>query len=156
MEKGALNHGEGGSTNLENNHSGVEVSQQGSPLDGKAIGGAWTTFIDNLSKRVSRFALRELFGHYRKVTRVFIPAVNKKAKYYKQYTFAFISMACKEDMLMVISKLNNTRIDGRIISVSQAKQEVARNPFLSKGNGKDNNIYCGSREKESRVPLNKR
>ncbi|GMI65924.1 hypothetical protein HRI_000261700 [Hibiscus trionum] len=146
MEKGALNHGEGGSTNLENNRSGDEVSQQGNPLNGKAIGGAWTTFIDNLSKRVSRTALRELFGHYGKVTRVFIPVVNRRAKY-KHYTFALISMACKEDMLAVISKLHNTRIDGRVISVSQAKypkkQVVARNSFLSKENGKGNSVYSG-------------
>ncbi|GMJ09359.1 hypothetical protein HRI_004605100 [Hibiscus trionum] len=147
---------EGGTTNLEKNRSGDEEAHQGNPPGEEVIGGEWTAFIDNLSRRVSWATLRELFGHYGKVTRVFIPEVNTKAKY-KQNTFAFISMSNKEEMFSVISKLHNTRIDGRVISVSQAKfpkqQTAARNICFSNGKERCNRVSSGSVEKENRSPV---
>ncbi|GMI63934.1 hypothetical protein HRI_000062700 [Hibiscus trionum] len=82
--------------------------------------GVWTVFIDNLNRRVSRAALRELFNHYGRTSSVFIPEINRNRKY-KESTFAFVTMVSKEEMLLIISMFDNTRIDGRVVRVSQAK-----------------------------------
>ncbi|KAL4387604.1 hypothetical protein GQ457_09G021300 [Hibiscus cannabinus] len=80
----------------------------------------WTAFVDNLSRRVSRGALWELFNHYGKVTRVFIPVVNKKPRY-KFSTFAFVQFASSGDLDRAIRFTNKSKIDGRFIAVSKAR-----------------------------------
>ncbi|KAK8690076.1 hypothetical protein V6N13_088779 [Hibiscus sabdariffa] len=82
--------------------------------------GFFTAFVDNLSKQVSRgTTLRELFNHYGKVSRVFISMNNHKVNYCAT-TFVFVRFEKEEDMEFVISKLNESIIDGRIIKVSKA------------------------------------
>ncbi|GMI75113.1 hypothetical protein HRI_001180600 [Hibiscus trionum] len=105
----------------------VKVGGKRSPAFGSGFSdgeelknGAWTVFVDNLSKRVSRFALKELFNHHGKVVRVFIPMVNNKAKY-KEVTFAFVTMASKPEMERVILRLDKTKVDGFEVRVSQAR-----------------------------------
>ncbi|KAK8633607.1 hypothetical protein V6N13_014451 [Hibiscus sabdariffa] len=83
----------------------------------------WIVFVDNLSKRVSRGALWEVFSHYGKVIRVFISMVNKKPRY-KVTTFAFVRFANEKDMNRAIDRMNNSKIDGRVISVAKAKFPV--------------------------------
>ncbi|KAK8652336.1 hypothetical protein V6N13_061356 [Hibiscus sabdariffa] len=50
------------------------------PNEGKGVA-SWTTFVDNLSRRVLRGALWEVFNHYGKVIRVFISMAKKKPRY---------------------------------------------------------------------------
>ncbi|KAK9041884.1 hypothetical protein V6N11_016972 [Hibiscus sabdariffa] len=45
----------------------------------------WTVFVDNLSKRVSKIALREPFRYHGRVERVFIPSINSKSKYKESF-----------------------------------------------------------------------
>ncbi|KAL4341731.1 hypothetical protein GQ457_08G032380 [Hibiscus cannabinus] len=56
------------------------------------------------SAKVSRGAIWELSSHYG-----------------KNSTFTFVRFTSSNDMESAIEKMNNTRIDGRIISVSKAK-----------------------------------
>ncbi|KAK8486070.1 hypothetical protein V6N12_067074 [Hibiscus sabdariffa] len=80
----------------------------------------WTAFVDNLSRRVTRGALWELFNHYGKVTGIFIPTVNKKPRY-KFSTFAFVQFASSGDLDRAIRSTNKSKIDGRFIVVSKAR-----------------------------------
>ncbi|GMJ13314.1 hypothetical protein HRI_005000600 [Hibiscus trionum] len=82
--------------------------------------GCWTLFVDNLSRRVHRGALRELFNHHGKVVRVFIPNNNRKSKY-RTSTFAFVSVANRTDMEKMIQRMDRTFIDGMMVRVSKAK-----------------------------------
>ncbi|KAE8675548.1 RecQ-mediated genome instability protein 1 [Hibiscus syriacus] len=85
-------------------------------------GGIWSVFVDNLSRRVSRRALGEHFSYHGKVIRVFIPFINNRPKY-KDCTFAFVHFASKEDLCNAVEKMNNVRVNGRIIYVSVAKYD---------------------------------
>ncbi|KAK8698572.1 hypothetical protein V6N13_114684 [Hibiscus sabdariffa] len=85
--------------------------------------GAWTAFVDNLSRRVTRGALWELFNHHGKVNRVFIPVVNKKPRY-KFSTFSFVQFASPGDLDRVIRSTNKSKIDGRVIVVSKARFSI--------------------------------
>ncbi|GMI75949.1 hypothetical protein HRI_001264200 [Hibiscus trionum] len=93
--------------NQEKSRSNVDVNR-------------WVIFIDNLSRRVSRVALKELFEHYGSVQKIFIPMVNNKPKY-RFCTFALIHMGNEKDMIRAIEKTHNSLIDGRKVAVSKAK-----------------------------------
>ncbi|KAK8663828.1 hypothetical protein V6N13_083633 [Hibiscus sabdariffa] len=73
-------------------------------------------FVDNLSKRVSR----QLFSHYSKVTRVFISLKNNRPRY-KEATFAFVLFESQAYLVNAISKINSSKIDGRVVRVSKAR-----------------------------------
>ncbi|KAK8529126.1 hypothetical protein V6N13_102058 [Hibiscus sabdariffa] len=95
-----------------------------SQADGYEDGVRWKVFVDNLSRRVSRGALWELFSHYGRVNHVFISMTNKKPKY-RVSTFAFVRFGSKKAMNLAIEKTNNSKIDGRIITVSKAKFPIS-------------------------------
>ncbi|KAE8676532.1 putative Leucine-rich repeat protein kinase family protein [Hibiscus syriacus] len=89
----------------------------------------WTVFVDNLSRRVSRLALKELFSHYGKVSRVFISTSIRKARY-KSSTFAFVSFtsACKLERAITVSITHAPKFHGSFegsgrILVNQAKEQ---------------------------------
>ncbi|KAK8586735.1 hypothetical protein V6N12_021264 [Hibiscus sabdariffa] len=86
----------------------------------------WTVFVDNLSRRVSRGAIWELFSHYGKVSQVFISMANKKPRY-QFSTFAFVRFVSGKSMELAIEKMNNAKIDGRIITVSKARFPMSYN-----------------------------
>ncbi|GMI89043.1 hypothetical protein HRI_002573600 [Hibiscus trionum] len=113
MEGGS---GAGGSEESRRNpgavHGGEKQVQGGGEVK--------TLFIDNLSKRISRRTLWEWFSNHGVIERVFIPAVNRKAKY-KNTTFAFITVAEREDAKRIIGITNGVRLDGFVIKVSLAK-----------------------------------
>ncbi|KAK8478146.1 hypothetical protein V6N11_059511, partial [Hibiscus sabdariffa] len=90
------------------------------------FGSEWTVFVDNLSRRVPRGAIWELFNHYRKVFQVFISMVNKKLRY-QDSTFAFVRFVNEEGMLRAIEKMNNIKIDG---IDRQAFAKGAKNPLI--------------------------
>ncbi|KAK8984881.1 hypothetical protein V6N11_064427 [Hibiscus sabdariffa] len=77
-----------------------------------------------MRKRVLRGALWEVFNNHGKVTRIFIPLVNKKPRY-RQATLAFNRFVSEKDMVIAIKKMNNSKIDGRVISVSKARFPIS-------------------------------
>ncbi|KAL4355431.1 hypothetical protein GQ457_06G037310 [Hibiscus cannabinus] len=108
----------------ENGRSEIAVAPgEKSQVDGKENGVGWTVFVDNLSRRVSRGALWELFSHHGKVNHVFIPLKNKKPKY-RFSTFAFVRFDSEKAMNRAIEKTNKFKIDGKIITVARAKFPV--------------------------------
>ncbi|GMI93504.1 hypothetical protein HRI_003019700 [Hibiscus trionum] len=109
-EKTAAAAGKGCTENSSEKNKGT---QAGKPV-------SWSIFVDNLSKRVSRSALRGLFNLHGKVVRIFIPVVNRKEKY-RNSTFAFVSMSNKLEMEEAILKRDRSLVDGRIIRVFRAK-----------------------------------
>ncbi|KAE8707784.1 Pentatricopeptide repeat-containing protein [Hibiscus syriacus] len=98
-------------------------------------GEEWTMFVNNLSKRVSRRALRELFHYQGPVTRVFIPSVTNKPKY-KTSTFAFIQFASEDSLRKAIENVNGTWIDGMRVSVGGYKVSELSN----KGSGDEEHL----------------
>ncbi|KAE8716200.1 Phospholipid-transporting ATPase 2 [Hibiscus syriacus] len=80
----------------------------------------WTVFVDNLSKRVTRSELREIFIQYGKVVRVYIPNVIFKPNY-KSSTFAFVQFALEKSCSRAVQNVNGTLIDGKRVSVGVAK-----------------------------------
>ncbi|GMI84846.1 hypothetical protein HRI_002153900 [Hibiscus trionum] len=80
----------------------------------------WVVFVDNLSRRVSRGALREFFCHYEEVKRVFIPYDNRKPKY-RDCTFAFVHFAEERGMIRAIELVNNSKIYARKVTVSKSR-----------------------------------
>ncbi|KAL4312348.1 hypothetical protein GQ457_01G050470 [Hibiscus cannabinus] len=108
----------------ENGRSEIAVAPgEKSQVDGKENGVGWTVFVDNLSRRVSRGALWELFSHHGKVNHVFIPLKNKKPKY-RFSTFAFVRFDSEKAMNRAIEKTNKSKIDEKIITVARAKFPV--------------------------------
>ncbi|KAE8693418.1 Polycomb group protein FERTILIZATION-INDEPENDENT ENDOSPERM [Hibiscus syriacus] len=85
----------------------------------------WTVFVDNLSKRVTRRELREIFNIYGRVLRVFIPSFMVKPNY-KSSTFAFVQYAMEEGCRRAIQNVNGTLIDGKRVSVGVAKYKKER------------------------------
>ncbi|KAE8705917.1 hypothetical protein F3Y22_tig00110415pilonHSYRG00166 [Hibiscus syriacus] len=86
------------------------------------LGDEWTAFIDNLSKRVSRGALREFFNNYGEVRQVFIPrSIRNPGIRIKECNFVFVRFAPKADMDNCLRSTNDAKIDGRSILVSKAK-----------------------------------
>ncbi|KAE8686756.1 UDP-glucose:glycoprotein glucosyltransferase [Hibiscus syriacus] len=98
----------------------------------------WTTFVDNLSKRVSRRAVRELFQQQGSVLRVYIPSVSNKPNY-KNHTFAFVQSEKEEGLKKAIMNVNGTMIDGKRLSVGAAKYQSYRSRTVdsSKSKAKD-------------------
>ncbi|KAE8717060.1 hypothetical protein F3Y22_tig00110065pilonHSYRG00307 [Hibiscus syriacus] len=95
-------------------------------LKGKIIfGEVWEVFVDNLSRRVSRRELRELFSSQGAVERVFIPKETRNPKY-KFLTFAFVQFERESGLNQAIDMLNGSLIDGRRITVGVAKYNDAR------------------------------
>ncbi|KAK8564952.1 hypothetical protein V6N13_020080 [Hibiscus sabdariffa] len=100
--------------------------------------GEYTTFVDNLSRRVSRRSLWEVFTHYGEVMRVFIPLRNNRPRY-KDATFAFVRFKNQVDLDKAILKINSSKIDGKVVRVSKAKYalghfgRVSSRPFKSGG-----------------------
>ncbi|XP_039062136.1 serine/arginine-rich splicing factor 2-like [Hibiscus syriacus] len=97
-----------------------------------AVGEKWTIFVDNLSKRVIRGELREVFQHYDQVVRIFIPNFTQKSKY-KNYTFAFVQFASEEGRRRAIQCVNGTWIDGKRVSVGLEKYQNNRNREVTEG-----------------------
>ncbi|XP_039066903.1 polyadenylate-binding protein 4-like [Hibiscus syriacus] len=88
-------------------------------------GVSWTVFVDNLSKKVSRRELRDLFLVQGQVVRVFIPNEMNKLKY-KSYTFAFVQFVNEAGIRKAVENLNRLWIDGRKVFVGVAKYKKDR------------------------------
>ncbi|KAE8680777.1 hypothetical protein F3Y22_tig00111366pilonHSYRG00071 [Hibiscus syriacus] len=101
---------------LQNSLVGVMARELGRPSSDEE----WTVFVDNLSKRVTRSELREIFIQYGKVVRVYIPNVIFKPNY-KSSTFAFVQFALEKSCSRAVQNVNGTLIDGKRVSVGVAK-----------------------------------
>ncbi|XP_039054991.1 serine/arginine-rich splicing factor SC35-like [Hibiscus syriacus] len=88
-------------------------------------GEEWTVFVGNLSKRVTRSELREIFNHYGRIVRVFIPSFMVKTNY-KSSTFAFVQYAVEEGCRRAVMNVNGTLIDGKRVTVGVAKYKRGR------------------------------
>ncbi|XP_039012982.1 polyadenylate-binding protein 6-like [Hibiscus syriacus] len=82
-------------------------------------------FPDNLSRRVTRSELREIFNHYGIVVRVFIPKFMFKLNYTSS-TFSFVQFTVEEGCRRAIQYVNGTLIDGKRVSVGVAKYNKDR------------------------------
>ncbi|KAE8678318.1 hypothetical protein F3Y22_tig00111427pilonHSYRG00438 [Hibiscus syriacus] len=134
--------------------SAVDRNQR-EKLKGKSVPDeCWSAFIDNLSRRVSRRMLRELFLVHGLVMRVFIPSQIRNPKY-RFSTFAFVHFKREEDLKRVVDEFNGVVIDGRKISVSPArfKDERSRSRVVlsssNKAAGQINAESSKSREREN-------
>ncbi|XVE85972.1 hypothetical protein DITRI_Ditri17bG0134800 [Diplodiscus trichospermus] len=74
----------------------------------------FTVFINNLSRRVSRRALWEVFSIYGRVLDVFI---NFKSR--KPATYAFVRYKTVKERMRTIAERNNRFIDGQLIMVKK-------------------------------------
>ncbi|XP_039031854.1 serine/arginine-rich splicing factor 8-like [Hibiscus syriacus] len=92
---------------------------------GQFSGEEWTVFVDNLSKRVTRKTLKEIFHQQGSVVRVYIPNYSNKPNY-RNYTFAFVQLANEDGLLKAIANINGIWIDGKKISVGVAKYQKKR------------------------------
>ncbi|GMI73977.1 hypothetical protein HRI_001067000 [Hibiscus trionum] len=104
----------------------------------------WIIFVDNLSRRVSRGTLREFFERFGKVVRVFIPAVNKRPKYWN-CTFAFIHFAEEGGMKKAIERVDNSLIDGRVVRVSVSRFKKGQRSGHQTGGNHSSTTPKGSR-----------
>ncbi|XP_039040141.1 serine/arginine-rich splicing factor SC35-like [Hibiscus syriacus] len=95
-------------------------------LKGKIDSGeVWKAFVDNLSRRVSRHELRDIFSSQGTVERVFIPKETRNPKY-RFSTFAFVQFERESGLKRAIDMLNGSLIDGRRITVGVAKYTDVR------------------------------
>ncbi|KAE8685643.1 hypothetical protein F3Y22_tig00111095pilonHSYRG00406 [Hibiscus syriacus] len=91
-----------------------------------STGAPWSTFVNNLSRSVSRGALWERFKLHGKVAKVFIPLVNRRPKY-RHSTFTFVHFESHEDLIEAVAKVDNTLIDGKRVTVMVAKYHKSTN-----------------------------
>ncbi|KAE8663601.1 putative AMP deaminase [Hibiscus syriacus] len=109
-----------------------------SPLEQKVLvfspssGSEWVVVVDNLSRRVSRRVIWELFKRHGDVVKVFIPLVNRRPKY-KDSNFAFVHFGCKKDVANAIAKVNNTMIDQKRVSDGVAKFAKRKDSGANRG-----------------------
>ena len=80
-------------------------------------------YVGNLPYTTDEESLKELFGAYGEVvaTKVIIDKLTNKSK-----GFGFIEMANNEEGLAAISALEGTRLDGRVLKISQARNPKER------------------------------
>ncbi|XWS70829.1 hypothetical protein CRYUN_Cryun03dG0082300 [Craigia yunnanensis] len=74
--------------------------------------------MGNLSKRVSKSALWEVFLEYGKVVDIYIPHHRNDTT--KKVTFVFVRYKLESEMVKVIEFENNKKVDGRFIRVNKA------------------------------------
>ncbi|KAE8683964.1 hypothetical protein F3Y22_tig00111164pilonHSYRG00022 [Hibiscus syriacus] len=101
-------------------------------LGHSSVGESWTIFVDNLSKRISRGKLREIFHYYGQVVRIFIPKFTLKPRYTNS-TFAFVQFASEEGRRRAIQSVDGTWIDGKRVTVGIEKYRKSREGEASEG-----------------------
>ncbi|XP_039040086.1 polyadenylate-binding protein 4-like [Hibiscus syriacus] len=90
-------------------------------------------FVDNISKRVHQFALREAFEAYGEVLDVFIAYQNTKRRH-SQTTFKFVRYKNLIEANRVVENGNGRKIDGRVVKVFVARvQKKVRKASQTKG-----------------------
>lgn len=79
-----------------------------------------SVYIGNISYKVTRDDLMDVFVEYGEVNRVSLPMDSKTGK---SRGFAFVEMASKDDEKMAIDLLNGARWIGRTIRLNEASSK---------------------------------
>jgi cold-inducible RNA-binding protein len=83
-------------------------------------------YVGNLSFRTSQEELTEAFSQYGNVERVHVATDRDSGQ---PRGFAFVEMTEKRDAETAISQLNGAELNGRAITVNEAKPKPARSGF---------------------------
>ncbi|XVF30335.1 hypothetical protein REPUB_Repub16aG0048300 [Reevesia pubescens] len=79
----------------------------------------YLTFVENISRRLSKKALWEAFSVYSTVVNVYIPSFYRFGKV-RNVTFAFVRYKFEFQLKKAIEEGNNRKIDGHFIKVQKA------------------------------------
>jgi RNA recognition motif-containing protein len=79
-------------------------------------------YVGNLSFNTTEAALRTAFEQYGTVTDVYIANDRETGR---PRGFAFVTFSTEEESKLAISKLNETELDGRALSVNEARPKEA-------------------------------
>ena len=82
-------------------------------------------FVGNISYQTSEDSLRSAFERYGEVKRVKVVTDRDTGR---PRGFAFIEMAQDDDAARAIGEMNGTRLDGRTLSVNEARPRAERSP----------------------------
>lgn len=83
-------------------------------------------FVSNLGFHVQEEALKQLFTPFGEVSSA---KVIKDRETGRSRGFGFVEMASTEAANKAIASLNNTELEGKAISVSQARENRSNNTF---------------------------
>jgi len=75
-------------------------------------------YIGNLSFNTSEAELRDAFGAFGTLTDVFVPTDRETGR---PRGFAFVTFSTAEESAQAIEKMNGTELDGRALTVNEAK-----------------------------------
>lgn len=75
-------------------------------------------YVGNLSFKTTEAALRDAFGQFGNVTDVYVATDRETGR---PRGFAFVTFSTAEESKMAIEKLNGVDLDGRAITVNEAR-----------------------------------
>ncbi|XVF27243.1 hypothetical protein REPUB_Repub14bG0089700 [Reevesia pubescens] len=113
--------------------------------------GFFTVFMENVSCRISKSALREAFSAYGEVMDVYISFFNKYGKA-RPVTFAFVRFKHRREMEKTIKEGNNRRMDSRFIKVKEAAYSKEKVRWSRKETDPINNKHIVQEAKK--IPVN--
>ncbi len=80
-------------------------------------------YVGNLSFNTTEAALRDAFGHFGTVTDVYVASDRDTGR---PRGFAFVTFGTEEESKLATEKLNGSDLDGRQITVNEARPKEAR------------------------------
>lgn len=96
----------------------AEVEAEAAPVVEEKKEEGFTAYVVNISYETQNWQLRELFGSYGTVQRVFMPQDRESGK---SKGIAFVTMSTPEELEAAIADLNESQVDGRTMFVDKAK-----------------------------------
>jgi cold-inducible RNA-binding protein len=82
-------------------------------------------YVANLSYTVTEAALKDTFGEFGVITDVFIATDRETAR---PRGFAFVTFTTPEEAQAAIAKMNGFELDGRALTVSEARPKEGSTP----------------------------
>lgn len=79
-------------------------------------------YIGNLSFNTSEAALRDAFSPFGNLTDLFLPTDRETGR---PRGFAFATFSTPEESQQALEKMNGTELDGRVLTVTEAKPKEA-------------------------------
>jgi len=79
-------------------------------------------YVGNLSFNTSEAQLRDAFGAFGSLTDVFVATDRETGR---PRGFAFVTFSTPEESRLAIEKMNGTELDGRALTVNEAKPKEA-------------------------------
>ena len=101
-------------------------------------------YVGNMSFKTTEDELRSAFGQFGSVTDVYV-AMDKMTG--RPRGFAFVTMGTPEEARVAIEKMNGTELDGRALTVNEArpKEEGSGRSFGGGGGGERRGGFGGDR-----------